>query len=411
MINELVPAQRALEIVLENAAPTSSEFVSLHEADGRVLAKDLVALRTQPPFDASAMDGYGVRQSDLANLPATLEVIGQSAAGHPFQGKIGDGQAVRIFTGAQVPSGVDTIVIQEITTAENRQVTVLEAAAPARYIRPAGLDFKHGEVLLEKGRVLDPQSVALAASMNHAEIEVWKKPIVAILATGDELVKPGNELSQGQIIASNSYGLFAMAKRAGGHSIDMGIAPDTVDALVNSVEKAMAKGADIIVTMGGASVGDHDLVLPAMEKAGFEFSFNKIAMRPGKPFLFAVKKSKGNSGKTVRLLGLAGNPVSSMVAGQIFVRPLINTLAGIPSHTAKPIAAILASSLPANDQRQEYMRSTYETNAQGQLVVTPFGSQDSSMLANLNRADCLLLRPVDAPKAAQGDSCEIVLLR
>ena len=408
MKDELVPAPRALQMVLENAAPEASEMVGLHEAHGRVLAANLEALRTQPPFDASAMDGYGVRQEDITTLPALLAIIGQSAAGHPYSGKVSRGQAVRIFTGAPVPKGVDTIVIQENTTARDGHVKVLKEAKRGRYIRNAGLDFKQGQTLLQRGRVLDAQCVALAASMNHAHVEVWRKPLVAILATGDELVAPGNTLEKGQIIASNSFGLFAMAQKSGAQAIDLGIAQDTLEGLTTRVETAIAKGADMIVTMGGASVGDHDLVYGAMEKIGFNFAFTKIAMRPGKPFLFATKT---HNGKTIRMLGLAGNPVSSIVAGQVFVRPLINALAGLPPQSANPVKAILGSALPANDQRQEYMRATCQTNAQGRLVATPFDSQDSSMLANLTRADCLLIRPINAPAAMAGDGCEVVMLR
>ena len=331
MIKGLVPAPDALQLILNDATPTSSQTLSLHRAAGRVLASDLAALRTHPPFDSSAMDGYAVRQTDLENLPVTLKVIDQSAAGHPYTGKIADNQAVRIFTGAPVPADADTIIIQENTqkhsTADGDQVEILSGEKPGKYIRKRGLDFAEGEILLKQGRLLDPQSISLAASMNHAELNVWKKPLVAILATGDELVPPGNPLKPGEIIASNSYALASIIENAGGQVLDMGIAKDTVASLTAMTQDAIDGGADVIITMGGASVGDHDLVLPAMEEMGFEFIFNKIAMRPGKPFLFA-KNTSGN--KTIRLLGLAGNPVSSIVAGQVFVRPLINALAGLP---------------------------------------------------------------------------------
>ena len=291
MIDGLIPATDALQIILRDAAPQTSELVKLRQANGRVLKSDLKALRTQPPFDASAMDGYAVRQQDIGEIPAILSVIGQSAAGHPFVGSIGKNEAVRIFTGAQVPDQSDTIIIQEHTYPDGERVNILKGNSSGKFIRQAGLDFREGECLLQSGRVMDPQSIALAASMNHPQLEVWKKPVVAILATGDELVMPGNSLAQGEIIASNSFALASIVEDAGGQALDMGIAKDKVESLIEHVQSAISQGADMIITIGGASVGDHDLVLPAMQKIGFEFEFSKIAMRPGKPFLFEIGRA------------------------------------------------------------------------------------------------------------------------
>ncbi len=412
MRNGLVPAPEALAMVLDKAAPAQSEFVDLHSAHGRVLARDLKALRTQPPFNASAMDGYAVHQSDLSPLPARLKVIGHSVAGHPFCGQVGKGQAVRIFTGAPVPDDADTIIIQENTCLHGEDVEILKANKPGKFIRPAGLDFAMNDVLLNRGRLMDPQSIALAAAMNHATVEVWKKPVVAIIATGDELVLPGNPLQPGQIIASNSFAIAAIARNAGANVIDMGIARDSVEALLDVTQSAIAKGVDLIVTMGGASVGDHDLVLPAMEQKGFEFKFNKIAMRPGKPFLFATcGHNAGHGSKIIRLLGLAGNPVSSVVAARIFMHPLINALAGLPTQLAEPVPAIMGEDMHANDERQEYVRASATKDKNGNLVIHPFNEQDSSMLANLVRADCLLIRDINAPPARAGDICKVVMLR
>ncbi|MCP4183717.1 MAG: molybdopterin molybdotransferase MoeA [Hyphomicrobiales bacterium] len=408
MIDGLIPATDALQIILRDAAPQTSEFIKLRQANGRVLKSDLNALRTQPPFDASAMDGYAVRQQDIANIPARLKVIGQSAAGHPYRGSIGNNEAIRIFTGAPVPDQTDTIIIQEHTRADGGHVNILKGNNPGKFIRQAGLDFREGECLLQSGRVIDPQSISLAASMNHPQLEVWKKPVAAVLATGDELVMPGNSLAQGEIIASNSFALASIVEDAGGEALDMGIAKDKVESLIEHVQSAINQGADMIITIGGASVGDHDLVLPAMQKIGFEFEFSKIAMRPGKPFLFAKNQS---TGKTIRMLGLAGNPVSSIIAGQIFVRPLVNAMAGLPEAYSKPQQAILGCDLKANDERQEYMRVLIKVDDNGTLIATPFETQDSSMLANLNRADALLIRAVNAPAASSGEACEIVLLK
>jgi len=408
IIDGLIPATDALRIILQDAVPQTSEAVNLRQANGRVLKSDLNALRTQPPFDASAMDGYAVRQQDISKIPASLNIIGQSAAGHPFQGAVGNNEAVRIFTGAQIPDQADTIIIQENTRSDGKQVHILKGNSPGKFIRHAGLDFREGECLLQSGRVMDPQSIALAASMNHPQLEVWKKPVAAILATGDELVMPGNLLAQGEIIASNSFALASIVEDAGGEALDMGIAKDTVASLIEHVQSAIHKGADMIITIGGASVGDHDLVLPAMQKIGFEFEFSKIAMRPGKPFLFAKNNS---TGKSIRMLGLAGNPVSSIIAGQVFVRPLVHAMAGLPEEQSRPLPAVLGGDLKANDERQEYMRVLIDIDDDGTLIATPFETQDSSMLANLNRADALLVRRVHAPAANTGDSCEVVLLR
>ena len=404
----LVPAGQALEIVLEGAGPGGTERVPVAEAAFRVLADDLASLRTQPPFDASAMDGYAVRHSDIAELPANLQIIGQSAAGHPFSSVVAPGQAVRIFTGAPVPDGADTVVIQENTEAKDDTVTVTSETGAGRNIRKAGLDFREGDILIPRGSQLLPHTLALAASMNHASLTVYRRPKVFVITTGDELVLPGNALRPGQIIASNSLALMAMARDAGADAMDLGIAPDTKEALSRIVDKAMAAGADLIVTSGGASVGDHDLVKPVLEELGFTFSFVKVAMRPGKPVIFAWRDV---GGKRVRLLGLPGNPVSSLVASSLFVRPLIRVLGGHPAEAARPIPAVLGGPMPANDQRQDHVRATARRLENGTLEVAPFSVQDSSMLATLQKSDCLIVRPPFAPEAGAGDSVSVLLLR
>ena len=406
--DDLVPADEALAMVLSNAVPAATESLTLKDAANRVLAEDLVSRRTQPPFDASAMDGYAVRAADLTSMPVTLNVIGESAAGHPFDGTVSTGEAARIFTGAIVPGGADTIIIQENTTAEPGKVTVLTGAPEGKFIRRAGMDFATGDQLLKKGDVLDAPRLSLAASMNYPSVKVYRKPLVALLTTGDELVLPGNELKPGQIIASNVYGLIALVQENGGEVLDLGIITDTMDALQTAIESALDQGADIIVTTGGASVGDHDLVKPAMEQAGFQFEFHKLAMRPGKPLLFAKRKSDGH---ICRLVGLAGNPVSSLVAGPVFLRPLIRSLAGFPLDTIEPISAKLATELPENDERMEFMRAMAKVSNDGSIEVTPFSRQDSAMLANLAAANCLLIRPIRAAAAKPGDPCQIVPLR
>lgn len=407
MLDGLIPASKALEIILENARPCPPETLPLAKCAGRVLAADLQALRTQPPFPASAMDGYAVRAADLEDLPARLYVIGESAAGHPFSGTVATGQAVRIFTGAPVPEGADAIAIQENVKRDGDVAVIAGSVEPGKFVRPAGLDFSEGDISLKSGDVLTPQRLALAASMGHAELSVIRKPLVALAATGDELHRPGSDLPDGGIIASNTFGLAAIIEAAGGEVLDLGIVRDKRQALEKAFNTALEQGADVIVTTGGASVGDHDLVMPAFEAIGGEMRFARIAMRPGKPFLHGVI---AHGGRHVSLLGLAGNPVSSIIAAMVFVRPLIASLSGRPAETVKPVRAVLGRDLPANDEREEYMRGTARRLENGVVEVTPFERQDSSMLALLARAQALVIRPVNAPAATKGDIVQAVLM-
>ncbi len=406
-LDKMMPVDKALGIVLRSVEPVGSEFVELRQAANRILSKELAARRTQPPFNASAMDGYAVKAADLGSLPEKLEIIGQSRAGVPFAGDLARGQAVRIFTGAVVPKGADTIIIQENTSVDGISVLVQSSSPPGKFIRKAGLDFSAGEILIPAGTRLNPRHLALAASMGHSRLKVFNKPKVALIATGDELVLPGEQISDGKIIASNSFGIAMLVEQAGGEVIDFGIAPDQPKELKNLINKAIREGADLIVTMGGASVGDHDIVLPVAQNIGFEFEIAKILMRPGKPFLFAKKHYRK---RDVRLVGLAGNPVSSMIAGDVFVRPLVQKLSGVSADALEPIAALLGRDLPKNNDRQEFMRAQLDRRPNGTLVATPFDRQDSSMLANLVRAECLLIRPVGAKASKTGDSCSILLL-
>ncbi len=408
MRKDLVPAAEARAILLEGAGPVGQEEIHILEAAGRVLAEDVISRRTQPPFPASAMDGYALRTEDVSEVPTVLRVIGISAAGHPYKGTVSKGEAVRIFTGGAVPEGADTIVIQEDTDAGDGSVEILETPKPNQHIRKAGLDFSKGERLLFAGDLLDPQRLALAASMNCPFVKVYRKPVVGILATGDELVAPGGELSDGQIIASNTFGLSAMIADAGADILNMEIARDDRGALAAKFEEAIAAGADLIVTTGGASVGDHDLVFPVLSEMGAEFDFAKIAMKPGKPFLSGFMMREG---RKIRLLGLAGNPVSSIVAGYMFVRPLVNALAGRQASLVNPVACILGSDLPPNGPREDYQRASAERSADGQIVVKPLDIQDSSMLAALVLSDALLVRLPDAPAAKTGDPAMAVMLR
>ena len=399
----LIPVEEALARILDGAAPLATEKVALPAALDRVLAEDLIPARAQPPFAASAMDGYAVRGADVAKAPATLKIVGEVPAGIVFSGKIGPGEAARIFTGAPLPEGADTIVIQEVAERQGDTVTVKETARPGAYVRAAGLDFKQGDVLLRPGLRLQPRHLALAAAMNCAILVVRRRPRVGVLATGDELVAPGTEPGPGQIVSSNSTGIAALIARAGGEALDLGIAADNVAALAAAIRAARDKKADTLVTLGGASVGDHDLVMQALEAEGLKLGFWRIAMRPGKPLMFGRLAQ-------MRVLGLPGNPVSAMICGLIFLKPLISALLGLDAPADGPAAALLGGDVPENDRRQDYLRARLERNDRGQLVATPFGVQDSSMLALLAKANCLIVRPPQAPALKAGASVDIIPL-
>ncbi|RUW21458.1 MULTISPECIES: gephyrin-like molybdotransferase Glp [unclassified Mesorhizobium] len=399
----LVPVAEALERLLDGAAPRASESVALIDAAGRVLAEPVVALRTQPPFNASAMDGYATRAADVASVPARLSVIGIAPAGRGFEGSVGTAQAVRIFTGAPVPQGADTIVIQEnVQDLGGGTIEVTEPTAEGRNIRRAGLDFVEGDVLLEKGRLLDPAALSLAASANHPRLTVVKRPLVAIIATGDELLPPGSELGPDQIISSNAYGVAAAAQSVGARALDLGIAADRREAISALVRQAVEQQADVIVTLGGASVGDHDLIHGVLTGEGMTLDFWKIAMRPGKPLMF------GRLGPA-RCIGLPGNPVASLVCSQLFLKPLLARLGG-RAFTQDIREARLGAAMQANDLRQDYVRAVVREEA-GSLVATPFGIQDSSMLRMLADANGLVVREPFAPAAAVGDACRVLMLR
>jgi molybdopterin molybdotransferase len=390
----LLSVEDAVARVLDAVESTAAERVAIEHAHGRVLATPLQALMAQPPFTASAMDGYAVRAADLAALPAVLNVVGTAAAGHPFSGKVGPGEAVRIFTGAPVPEGADAIVIQENAEGDGRQVVVREGVVEPESIRPRGMDFRQGETLLEAGRRLGPRELCLAAAMGHGTLAVHRRPRVAIVSTGDELVPPGTPPGPGQVVASNHLSVAALAEAAGAEVDLLGIARDTPEDLMRHV--GQAAGADVLVTIGGASVGEHDLVAPVLKARGLALSFWKIAMRPGKPLMFG--RLDGS-----RVLGLPGNPAAAFVCARLFLVPLIWRLlrrpveASLTTHEAR-----LGAAVEANGQRQHYMRAVSKPGPNGLLQVSPLPFQHSSLIAPLAQADCLLLRAPHAPPAAAG---------
>jgi molybdopterin molybdotransferase len=393
----------ALAKILANAAPLAAVDMPLKQLHGRVLARDLAAQRTQPPNAMSAMDGYAARSEDIASVPATLKVIGEVPAGRPFDRTVGKGEAARIFTGGVLPAGADTIVIQENTTRDGDTVTVNKSAVAGKHIRLAGIDFNTGDVLLARGHRLAARDLALVAAMNYPSAPVHRPPKVATFATGDELVPPGTPQGPGQIVFSNGFTLCAMMAAEGAEVVDLGIVPDRLDETIAAIRRARAEAADVLVTTGGASVGEHDLVQRALAAEGMDLSFWKIAMRPGRPLMH------GHIGP-MHVLGLPGNPVSSYVCCLLFVVPLLRHLSGRRDFALETESALLGRDLPANDERAEYLRAGCEKNDAGIMVATPFGNQDSSVMSRLSAANCLVVRPPFAPAAKMGEACSVVKL-
>ena len=400
----MISVEQALEQVTAGVRLTDTEEVDLADALGRVLAEDLQSNLTLPPADVSSMDGYAVRSADVASPPATLTRIGESAAGGSFDGTVGPGQTVRIFTGAPLPDGADAIVIQEDTDVDGDAVTMKETAPVGRFVRPAGLDFKQGDVLLKAGTVLTGRNIGLAAAMNHARLPVRRRPRVAVLATGNELVMPGDAVGPNQIVSSNSIAVASYVKALGGEPVDLGIARDTVESLLEKLEGA--RGCDLLITIGGASVGDYDLVGQVLGEEGMDLTFYKIAMRPGKPMIF------GQLGE-VPVLGLPGNPVSAGVTCIVFLRPALQVMLGIyrPDESGTASSALLGRDLKENNHRQDYLRAVFGTDSDGNLTATPYEKQDSSMMALFSDADCLVVRPPQAPAARQGERVEVIPLK
>lgn len=395
----LLAVEEARSRILAGVQPTAAEEVALEAGFGRVLAADVGAAITQPPFDASAMDGYAVRARDVGEAPVSLRVIGEAPAGAGFGGTLGSGEAVRIFTGAPLPPGADTVVIQENTTTQGADVIIGKPAEKGQFVRPCGLDFKEGEALLTAGTRLGSREIALAAAMNRPRLSVRRKPTVSILPTGDELISPGGTPGPGQIVSSNNFGMAAFVQRYGGEPIDLGVTGDTVAALGQALRGAAE--TDVLVTLGGASVGKHDLVQKALTDWGMELDFWKIAMRPGKPLIFGLSGA-------VRVLGLPGNPVSTFVCAAIFLRPLLQTMLGQPV-TENTMTATLGAALGENDERQDYLRATLERHSDGTCTATPFARQDSSMLRTLAEADGMIVRPPFDRARQAGDTVEVLI--
>lgn len=401
-VSKLLSVEQAKNRICAAMSLLPVEQIPLTSAVGRVLAADVVSRRAQPPFAVSAMDGYAVRARDLDILPKQLTVVGEVPAGKNFERPILLGEAVRIFTGARIPDGADTIIIQENTVVEGNYVTVQEGEVEfGQFIRPAGLDFSRGDKLLKAPKRLTARDIGLAASMNIPWLKVRKKPNISLLATGDEIVMPGDPCEENQIVSSNVLGLHALINKHGGHPIDLGIASDDEESLLSLAKGALS--SDLLITTGGASVGDYDLVQQGLTNIGLKVDFWKIAMRPGKPLIF------GNIGN-IPLLGLPGNPVSSMVCAIVFLLPALAAMQDLKLTSQSRKSASLGAALPANDEREDYLRATLLEDKNGGLTATPFPKQDSSVFSGMSAADCLVIRPPFSPAANQGEQVSIIIL-
>ena len=404
----LLPVAKARAMIVDSLIRLDIEHVPLSKARTRVLAENIIARVSHPPADVSAMDGYAIRCEDVPSVPLTLEVVGESGAGHPWKGTLGIGQAVRIFTGAHIPAGANTVVMQENTKAHGTNantVVIVEMPEPARHIRPMGQDFKSGDTGLTAPRMLSARDIGFLAAMNIPLVPVARRPRIGVLSTGDEIVMPGETPTEGQIVSANGPGICAFIESCGGEAIHLGVAKDELEALraaIANLESKRAEPLDMLVTSGGVSVGDHDLMRKALQSDDFRLAFHKIAMRPGKPLLF------GRIGKNQRLpvLGLPGNPVSAMICAVLFLGPALARMQGLPGDAPATVPARLAGDLKENDGREDYMRARLAPD----LTVTPFPKQDSGMVSSLAIANALIVRPPHAPAAKAGDLVPVIQL-
>lgn len=396
----LLPVDEARVRILKGVKPLAAEAVKLEHALGRVLAKGIAAKRDQPPFAASAMDGYAVRATDVVNVPVTLTLVGTSAAGRAYAGAVKPGTAVRILTGAPLPKGADAIVIQENANREGKHVAVLQSSPAGKHIRRRGLDFSAGDELIPANRRLGPRDIGLLAAGNAEKVPVRRKPRLVLFATGDELLLPGQRPKPDQIFSSNSHALQAMAESLGAEVINLGIVRDSLKATIAAIRRGL--DADILISTGGASVGDTDFVQEAFKACGVKIGFWKIALRPGKPFMY------GRKGKT-HVMGLPGNPVSALITARIFLKPLTAAMLGLPTSEPETLARLTAA-MPANDGRQDYLRASLALAPDGSRTVTPFPAQDSSMQRTLQQSQALIIRPPQAPAAAANALVPVLIL-
>ena len=394
----MLSVSEARNRIISDMKLTAAVQVSVGDIFGRVLAQKLKSRRTQPPFDASAMDGYAVRAEDITSVPSTLQVVGSVNAGTRYNAKIKAGQAVRIFTGAPIPEGTNTVIIQEDTEVDGNTLTI-KGIEPKRHIRKAGLDFNKGETIFEAGKFITARDAGLIAAMNYPWVMVRQRPRVGILSTGDEVVMPGDPVGPNQIVSANSIGLAAAVRAFGGDPVLLGNAPDDHNALSKIAEGA--RGIDLLVTTGGASVGDHDLIREVLGDVGLNVNFWKIAMRPGKPLIFGDFNG-------IPLLGLPGNPVSSMVCALIFLKPALEAQLGLAESEDDLETAIISEALNKNGYREDFVRASSTKAQDGIIRVKPFPIQDSSMMLLLAQSNCFIVREPEAPAVQAGSPVRIL---
>jgi len=395
-LSGLISVDDALTLLAQHKPDTSVETVPIAEAQGRQLAEPVSARVSRPPANVSAMDGYAVRLVDVGQPGARLRVAGEAPAGAPFAGRVSEGQAVRIFTGGELPDGADHIVIQEDADRDGDEVTCREAYDSAQFVRPAGMDFKRGAVLMAPGTVIEAAELALAASANLAALPVYRRPRIGVLANGNELRAPGSELGPGEIVNSNPIGLSALIRDWGGEPVNLGIAKDTMESIASHI--ADGDSIDIFLPVGGASVGDHDLMRPAFAAAGFKPVFEKVAVRPGKPTWFSTRADAS-------VLGLPGNPASALVCAQLFLKPLIN---GRMHHFVRAAAAV---DIPANGPREHFMRASVDINTDGRLQANPATNQDSSLIRPFLLSAGLVRRKPNSPAVKAGELVDLLVIR
>lgn len=395
----MISRDEALQHIQALPQMDDTETVALLDGTGRVLAAPVIAALTQPPSNMSAMDGYATRAEDAA-LGNSLTVIGEAAAGHPFAGEISPGECVRVFTGSVIPDGASHVIIQEDVDRQGETITIKDAQSPPRHIRPAGGDFKQGDVLLPAGVRLGPRQLSICAAGNHATLTVLRRPRIALLANGDELRPPGTPLAPGEIIASNEYSLSALIEAWGGEVVNLGIAPDDPDAIKRHIQSGDA--TDVFVPVGGASVGDHDHMKTVFADLGFAPSFAKVAVRPGKPTWLSRRGAQA-------VLGLPGNPASALVCAHLFLRPLIQHMLGLDTVTSQVRARVLEPA-EANGRRLSFLRGRLSYSETGERLVSMAENQDSSLLSPFVTANALVERAIDAPALEIGDEVTCLLL-
>ncbi len=396
----MICVNQAIKLLADNVTLTKAEALPLKHCLGRVLAEDVISRVSHPPVDVSSMDGYAIKAADTAKPPVILNLIGESQAGSRFDQTIQTGETVRVFTGAPLPKGADAVEMQENAREHGEGIEINNSVSANTFVRTAGMDFNAGDVMIKTGTVLNARHVGLAAAMNQSTLSVRKKPQVAILATGNEVTLPGADIAPSQIITSNSFALHAYVIAMGGEPIDLGIAGDTLEELDSSIEKAIP--SDILVTIGGISVGDYDLVKQALSKKGLKQIFHKVAMRPGKPTLFGKIDN-------LSILCMPGNPVSAGVCSILFLKKALFTMLGIKTNNEPAQTAILGVDMVENDLRQDYVRARLKINEAGERIALPFSKQDSAMLAHFTEADCLIIRSPHAPLTRAGEHVKILL--